>query len=84
MFSKPLAYPSTLDRRPRVAVDVLRGGALEPEPRALVGKKSKLKHTLICQRFSDAERRGPFSLGRGLNSELVLVQAEHHPFVFDP
>jgi hypothetical protein len=35
MFSKPLAYPSTLDRRPRCFCGpVLRGGALEPEPRA--------------------------------------------------
>lgn len=39
MFSMPLAYPSTLDHRLLVArnsaVDVLRGGALEPEPLAL-------------------------------------------------
>jgi hypothetical protein len=38
MLSKPLAYPSTLDHRPPDALsgmdDVLRGGALEPEPRA--------------------------------------------------
>jgi hypothetical protein len=37
MLSKPLAYPSTLDRRPPAArvtaVAVLRGGALEPGPR---------------------------------------------------
>src|SRR4051794_21315111 len=25
----------------------------------------------------------PFSLRRGLNSELELLQAEHHPFVFE-
>ena len=35
MLSKPLAYPSTLDRRPSVALSVtvvvLRGGALEPD-----------------------------------------------------
>ena len=35
MFSMPLAYPSTLDRRPSVALSatvvVLRGGALEPD-----------------------------------------------------
>ena len=35
MFSKPLAHPSSLDRRPVAqVVGVLRGGALEPEPRA--------------------------------------------------
>ncbi len=41
MFSKPLANPSTLDRRNSVAhreIAVLRGGALEPEPRALFRK----------------------------------------------
>jgi len=26
---------------------------------------------------------GPFSLRRGLDSELALVQVEHHPFVID-
>jgi hypothetical protein len=37
MFSEPLAYPSTLDHRPPDALPddgLLRGGALEPEPRA--------------------------------------------------
>jgi hypothetical protein len=44
MLSKPLAYPSTLDHRPPDAqsgmVAVLRGGALEPEPRARSGKSA--------------------------------------------
>ena len=39
LFSKPLTHPSTLDRRPPAAlarvVAVLRGGALEPDPRAV-------------------------------------------------
>lgn len=49
MFSMPLAYPSTLDRRPpgvHVRADVvLRGGALEPEPRTCL-RNRRLKHTL--------------------------------------
>jgi hypothetical protein len=36
MFSMPLAYSSTLDRR----IAVLRGGALEPEPRAPPWKRA--------------------------------------------
>jgi hypothetical protein len=31
MFSKPLAYPSTLDRRSLGQIVVLRGGVLEPD-----------------------------------------------------
>jgi hypothetical protein len=46
MFSKPLAYPSTLDRPTdgcaSDAVDVLRGGVLEPEP---------------CVRFENAQAK---------------------------
>jgi len=44
MFSKPLANPSTLDRRSATAhireIVVLRGGALEPEPRTLAGENA--------------------------------------------
>ena len=51
-MSMPLAYPSTLDHRPPDAlsgmVDVLRGGALEPDARALLRKKSKLKQKLLA------------------------------------
>jgi len=50
MFSKPLAYPSTLDRRPPVAlcaaVAVLRGGVLEPEPHTRA-ENGRLKPTQI-------------------------------------
>ena len=49
MLSKPLAYPSTLDRRRwdarPTAIDVLRGGALEPEARTSAVKNSMLKRT---------------------------------------
>jgi hypothetical protein len=44
MFSMPLAYPSTLDRRPPVALSatvvVLRGGALEPDAQVRIGKSA--------------------------------------------
>src|SRR6188508_2342215 len=55
MLSKPLAYPSTLDHRPPDAlsgmVDVLRGGALEPEPRAL-GVNGQAKAEAKCKHSS--------------------------------
>ena len=41
-------------------------------------KMRKLKHTHISQRYFSGRRRGPFSLRRGLDSDLELVQAEHH------
>ena len=69
MFSKPLANPSALDRRSFRHDRVLRGGALEPDPRTRPGKKSRLKHTLLFLRhFPARTRRESFSLRRGLNS----------------
>src|SRR5262249_49701872 len=70
MFSMPLAYSSTLDRRPPGAlaatVAVLRGGALEPEPRA-VSEKRQAKADVYCERVFPACSRGSFSLRRGLD-----------------
>jgi len=71
MLSMPLAYPSTLDRRPPVArravIAVLRGGALEPEPRDSPRKKQAKAHA-YCQRLISGRSRGSFSLRRGLDS----------------
>jgi hypothetical protein len=41
-------------------------------------KKSELKHTHLFQRNFQRQRRGSFSLRRGLDFVLSLVQAEHH------
>jgi hypothetical protein len=81
MFSKPLAYPSTLDRRPRLResgrsssyVEELWSPSLVRFP-----KKSTLKHTLIHQRYF--KRRAPrvFLSQAGPRFDLELVQAEHH------
>jgi hypothetical protein len=73
MFSMPLAYPSTLDRRSSsthvlAAIVVLRGGALEPEPRHRSRKKRTLKRTHVSSANLRVRRRGSFSLRRGLDS----------------
>ena len=82
LFSMPLAYSSTLDRRPPVAhsatVAVLRGGALEPEPRHVRGEKSKLKHTLIDSVLFRHDTQRVFLSQAGPRFGLALLQAEHH------
>ena len=66
MFSKPLAYPSTLDRTSPAAppgAPVLRGGALEPDARTpcvIAGRNSGRKAARSC----NAER-GDLSLSGG-------------------
>src|SRR5437764_1919134 len=72
-FSKPLAYPSTLDRLPAPYVE----GLWSPMPRTLLGNLRQ-KHTLIHQR--DFQRRAPrvFLSQAGPRFDLGLLQAEHH------
>ena len=76
----PTLRPWIVTRRLRTsaAVAVLRGGALEPEPRTFDPKISKLKHTLIYQRHF--QRRAPrvFLSQAGPRFDLGLFQAEHH------
>jgi hypothetical protein len=67
-FSKPLANPSTLDRRSSGASVVLRGGALEPEPRSLDRKSAGKSTSVFTSAILRAERRDAFSLRRGLDS----------------
>jgi len=81
MLSKPLAYPSTLDRRPpgalSAAIAVLRGGALEPESRARHGNsqaKAEAKHR--CSFHPPCG--GVFLPQAGPRFGLVLLQAGHH------
>jgi len=68
MFSKPLAYPSTLDRRPPVAlcaaVAVLRGGVLEPEPHTRA-ENGRLKPTQIPSVHFPADDAEGLSLSGG-------------------
>ena len=54
MFSKPLAYPSTLDR----LAGVLRGGALEPEPRTLFRKVHAKAHAYSSAQFAAPSAEG--------------------------
>jgi len=65
MLSMPLAYPSTLDRRPLQAVAVLRGGVLEPEPQSLLWKKRRQKQTLIANVYFQARSAKGLSLSGG-------------------
>jgi hypothetical protein len=82
MFSMPLAYPSTLDQRPPVVHHpeeaVLRGGALEPEPRAQSEKNRMLKHTLIHQRYLKRQAPRAFLSQAGPRFDLDFLQAGHH------
>ena len=74
-MSKPLANPSTLDHRPQSctsADDVLRGGALEPEPRTSL-KKSRLMPTHILLRYFCASPRS-LSLSGGASIDLELLK----------
>jgi hypothetical protein len=84
-MSKPLAYPSTLDRH-RANVHVARMASYVEElwSRSLVLdlKNSRLKHTLNSQRNFSAERRGVFLSQAGPRFDLELVQAEHHLWFF--
>ena len=64
MFFKPLANPSALDRRSFRHDRVLRGGALEPDPRALPRKEHAKAHAS----FTAPKHGESFSLRRGLDS----------------
>jgi hypothetical protein len=55
LFSKPLAYPSTLDRREN---GVLRGGALEPEPRILRRNWQANAHAYSQRNFTSRSTEG--------------------------
>ena len=81
MFSMPLAYPSTLDRRPPAAHTradvVLRGGALEPGASTLLGKSQAKAHAYSSALFPGAMLRA-FLSQAGPRFELDLLQAEHH------
>jgi hypothetical protein len=79
MFFKPLAYPSTLDRRKSASyVEELWSPALLRFPE-ICRQKPQLIQRHILLRGSAEE---PFSLRRGLEFDLALVQAEHHTLVF--
>jgi hypothetical protein len=80
MLSKPLANPSTLDRRIAAALlrsDVRRGGALEPGALALAENvQAKAAGYSTCH-IAATSAEGPFSLRRGLEFGCVS-SAEHH------
>jgi hypothetical protein len=70
-MSMPLAYPSTLDRRPRAYTSAgrrHRGGALEPEPRASARKAYAKADANANALFQALDAEGSFSLRRGLDS----------------
>jgi hypothetical protein len=81
MFSEPLAYSSTLDQRPPVA----RPRDRRPTWRSFGARVShtrwkirRLKLTPYSSGHSVLRAEKSFSLRRGLNSDLRLLQAEHH------
>jgi hypothetical protein len=80
-MSMPLAYPSTLDRRPQActsagAASSWRGFGAGA---SCVSEKSARNSKRECvSAISSAERRGVFLSQAGPRFELELVQAEHH------
>jgi len=68
MFSMPLAYPSTLDRRLSLLSVVLRGGALEPDPCSPAGNAHAKAGAYSANAFPARGCRESFSLRRGLDS----------------
>src|SRR5215212_3846339 len=84
MFSEPLANPSTLDRRPSACATgvsvVLRGGALEPEPRASQENSQAKAHAYCQASFPWRDAEG-LSLSGGASIRTGAFQAEHHLFV---
>jgi hypothetical protein len=74
----PLAHASTLDRSGATAAVRLRGGVLEPGARFLAGNVQAKAAVIWAASITAFQRRGPFSLRRGLDSVLGLLQAEHH------
>jgi hypothetical protein len=70
-MSMPLAYPSTLDRRPRACTSAgrrRRGGALEPESRALLRNVQAKAQANAKAQFQHRAQEQSFSLRRGLDS----------------
>jgi hypothetical protein len=80
LFSMPLAYPSTLDRRRPGSTSSYVEELWSPSLVLRLGIRRR-KHTLIRSANSRLARRGSFSLRRGLDSVLRLLQAGHHPLV---
>jgi hypothetical protein len=81
MFSKPLAYPSTLDHRPvraraRRSPSYVEGFWSPFLARCRINGQAKA-HAALPRSFP-AHSRESFSLRRGLDFDLTLVQAEHH------
>ena len=74
----PLAHASTLDRSGATAAARLRGGVLEPGARLLWKMRRQKQPSYIQPQLPLSGGRGPFSLGRGLDLALGLLQAEHH------
>ena len=82
LFSEPLAYPSTLDRRPPVAH--IRSGSssyveeLWSPSLARRVETRRQKHTLIASAIPSASAPRVFLSQAGPRFDLGLVQAEHH------
>jgi len=74
MFSKPLAYPSTLDRRaPSVRTRRPTWRSVGARARTSAEKSQAKAHA-----NDPAQAPRSFSLRRGLDSDLDFLQAEHH------
>ena len=82
MFSMPLAYPSTLDRRPLIAQMLQRSpscveGLWSPSSGAASGK-AHAKANAYSRRAFPARNAEVFLSQAGPRFDLALVQVEHH------
>src|ERR1051326_4383778 len=74
----PLAHASTLDRYGAAAAARLRGGVLEPGAQLRWKIRRQKQPSYMQLQLPRSSGRGPFSLGRGLDVVLCLLQAGHH------
>jgi len=85
MLSMPLAYPSTLDRRPRIAQ--IRNGrrptwrGVGARAQEVLSEKGRQKRTLNASALFTASNAEVFLSQAGPRFDLELVQAEHHLWV---
>ncbi|SRR6266496_2399348 len=85
MFSKPLANPSTLDRRPPVCAHPKRSSSCveelwSPSLARWTGKGQAKAHA-YCQRLIPTHSAEGLSLSGGASSRSSVSQAEHHLWV---
>jgi hypothetical protein len=79
MLSMPLAYPSTLDRRPEKSTSYVEG-SWSPM-RSVVTQNRRVTATRSYTREIQRQTKADLSLSSGASSGVGVFQAEHHLLV---